>query len=388
MPRIYETSGVLTKNDSTGRMIVRIISPGPGSAGEYPAETISKAVEEKKFPAGTHMYLDHPTQEDRINLPERSVTRLAAVLESDAYLTADGAAEAPAKVYSTYREFLTEAADAIGVSIAADGIVTNGVVEELTEVKSIDFVTKAGRGGQIVEVLESAYNKVIKGPEKVHEEVNESTYSDLNRYLNSLIEQVYGYDAYVIDFDESFVFFRVWTGETSSKEYRQAYSRNGVNVALSGEREEVQRETKYAQVNESVSPGNIPPLPQEETMVDITEAEHTRLQEADRVAEGLKEENHALRQSIAESIVGHAFNEAGVEAPKGRAKLVEEAMALETFDTNSFTQTVNEAVGEYVPREPEVSGFGKTTPVEENSSGRFTYEDFEKEILSITQEGR
>ena len=263
------------------------------------------------------------------------------------------------------------------------------MVEELSEVKSIDFVTKAGRGGQIVEVLESAHRRVVEGPSEILEEINEATSSDINRYLNDLIEQVYGSDAFVSDYDDSFVYFKIWSDNgTIRNDYRQAYSRNGVNVALTGEREKVKRETQYAQVTESISPSNLPPLTQEETMVDITEAEHTRLQEADRVAENLKKENEALRKSIAESIVNNAFDEAGVEAPKGRAKLIEEAMVSEEFEADAFKQSVTEAVGEYVPKEPEVSGFGKTSAVEESSSDRFTYEDFEKEILEITQEGR
>lgn len=147
-----------------GRMLVQLIDPGWGSSGYYSPAVLETAAANRVFPAGTHLYIDHPTATEDAERPERSVRDLAAVLEEDARVGDGSSLVATARILPTYRQVLAEAADAIGLSIRASARVTEGeaegrrglLVDELVEGLSVDFVTKAGRGGRILEVLESA----------------------------------------------------------------------------------------------------------------------------------------------------------------------------------------------------------------------------------------
>jgi hypothetical protein len=152
-------------NQPGGRLRVQVITPGWGSSGYYPAGVLEAAGNAAVFPAGTQMYLDHPSWSEAQDRPERSVRDLAAVLTGPASWD-EGlqALVAEAQVFAPYRDLITEMAPAIGVSIRANAVVEQGeaegregtIVSELVEGVSVDFVTQAGRGGRILSVLESA----------------------------------------------------------------------------------------------------------------------------------------------------------------------------------------------------------------------------------------
>lgn len=158
--------------EGTGRLLVQLITPGWGSTGYYTPEVLQEAASEQLFAAGTHMYLDHPTFTESVERPTRSVRDLAGVLVEDAVW--DGQAlVAQARVFDTYRHTIAELADTIGVSVRGSAEVSEGeaegrrgrIVERIDEVASVDFVTKAGRGGRIIEVLESAAPARVKTAE-------------------------------------------------------------------------------------------------------------------------------------------------------------------------------------------------------------------------------
>ena len=44
-----------------GRLAVQIINPGWGSSGYYSQDVLEAAARDRVFPAGTHMYINHPT---------------------------------------------------------------------------------------------------------------------------------------------------------------------------------------------------------------------------------------------------------------------------------------------------------------------------------------
>ena len=137
-----------------------------GSSGYYPAEVLERDGA-KAFPKGTHIYLDHPTWREEEELPERSVDRLAAVQLEDAYF-ADGkdghGLFARVSVRPDQRErfeWWTENA-AVGMSIRAIGMkefneaTAREEVTELVRGQSVDVVTRAGAGGRLIEMTESA----------------------------------------------------------------------------------------------------------------------------------------------------------------------------------------------------------------------------------------
>jgi len=147
-----------------GRFLIGLINPGWGSSGHYSAGVLQEAAKDKVFPAGTHMYLDHPTESETWERPERSVRDLAAVLTTDAAWDGEQLV-AEAMVFGPHREVLAQMAESIGVSIRAAAEVTEGgeaegrrgrIIDRLVQAESVDFVTKAGRGGRVLQVLESA----------------------------------------------------------------------------------------------------------------------------------------------------------------------------------------------------------------------------------------
>ena len=136
-----------------GKYSICIIKPGPGSSGIYLAENL--AVSAPLFAAGTQMYMDHPAYDDR---PERSVKDLAGKFLEDATIGDDGALYTSIEVYPSYNQVISEKWDDIGVSINAwsyEPVSPEGIVPPFDGVTSVDFVTKAGAGGALIEVLES-----------------------------------------------------------------------------------------------------------------------------------------------------------------------------------------------------------------------------------------
>jgi hypothetical protein len=142
-----------------GRLKVCLISEGQGSSGYYPAGTLAEAATAGVFAAGTHCYVDHPTQSETFERPERSIRDLAGVLETAATYR-NGALYADVRVYASHRELITDRASVIGMSIRGDGVVERkdvggfkrSVVTSLARVHSVDFVTQPGRGGRILDV--------------------------------------------------------------------------------------------------------------------------------------------------------------------------------------------------------------------------------------------
>lgn len=148
-----------------GRFLLQLISPGWGASGYYSPQVLETAAVERIFSRGTHLYLDHP-HGDGSGVDEngnRSVKDLAAVLTEDAHV-AEGALVAEAMVFSSHRQALEEMHESIGLSIRAYADTTYGeaegrsgtIINSLVESISTDFVTRAGRGGKILAILESA----------------------------------------------------------------------------------------------------------------------------------------------------------------------------------------------------------------------------------------
>jgi hypothetical protein len=170
---LTEEGAVLTEAASkSGLLDVQIITPGWGSSGYYSPQVLEQAAKDVVFPRGTHLYLDHPTPIEQEERPNRSVKDLSAVLAEDARW--DGKRlRGKVRTFPQYRDTLAEMAKegAIGVSIRANAEVSEGeaegkrgvLVERLTTAESIDFVTRAGRGGRILQVLESAHAAAIEG---------------------------------------------------------------------------------------------------------------------------------------------------------------------------------------------------------------------------------
>ena len=157
------------------RMEITLITPGWGSSGYYSPAVLEQAAADKVFPRGTQQHIDHIGESERFEKPAGSVATLAAALDEDARWEPNwldpktgtkGRLVAESRVFSNWRAPLADMAEFIGVSIAAGAEVSMGeaegkkgrIVEALVPgvLNRVDFVTVAGRGGQITEVLEAA----------------------------------------------------------------------------------------------------------------------------------------------------------------------------------------------------------------------------------------
>lgn len=170
------------------RLLVQVISPGWGSSGYYSGPVLEQAGKDRVFKAGTHIYLDHPTETEKWERPARSVRDLAGILTSDARWNGS-ALVAEAEVFEPFRAAILDMKDAIGMSIRAAAEATTGeaegrrgtIVNRLLEASSVDFVTKAGRGGRILQVLESALEEARR--------LDVSEARNLGQWLESRIHQ-------------------------------------------------------------------------------------------------------------------------------------------------------------------------------------------------------
>lgn len=157
---MYSVHLIEAEGEPTGSLVaVTIITPGKGSSGEYPPETIKKLAESPIWDSPVHMYMNHATGSERASRPEGDIRELAGVIDGRPVVDDSGALVGRARIFPEYRDFIRERAPYIGVSINASGIIAPGkdrVIQEITQVDSVDFVTKPGRGGKITAVLESS----------------------------------------------------------------------------------------------------------------------------------------------------------------------------------------------------------------------------------------
>ena len=281
---IHETAGTqLAAPSSPGRYQVRAITSGQGSSGYYPAGTIRDAVERGVWAKGTHVYLDHPDALENETRPERSLRDLIGVLDSDAILTdldeGQVAADAELKVYAPYRELVAEMADDIGLSIRATADIGPGkadghegkIVWRIHEALSVDLVTKAGRGGRILEVLESARSQAV-----------ETAVNDRRDQLRRAVQTAYGdqdHYTYVLDFDDA---ARLVWFDAEAKTWQQSYEPTLTDraVTLVGTRTEVRPITTYHPVHSAGASETTPGLSTKEaSLMQIEDAQYAALNE-------------------------------------------------------------------------------------------------------------
>lgn len=179
VPRFTEGTLVLVESAQTLENIVlqearadyeiKLIAPGKGSSAFYPSEVL-KRDGPNVFKAGTHVYLNHPTQAEEAARPEGDVKNLAGVLTTGATYH-EAHAKGPGlyarmKVFADHGQMVEEKAPHVGMSIRASGIAESGqkrdglpVLKELTHATSVDVVTQAGAGGMILTESASGANQ-------------------------------------------------------------------------------------------------------------------------------------------------------------------------------------------------------------------------------------
>jgi len=160
-----------------------------GSSAFYPKEVVEAGAD--LFAKGTRVYGDHPSQDQKWNLPERSYREVVGVFESDSEY--DGKdLYANVRFFSDSQQFIKERAEAgvIGMSIRAAGDVEETadgpVLKAFTSVTSVDVVTTAGAGGGFDKLLESA--REVSASESVAESQKKKEESTMDPKLEAALD--------------------------------------------------------------------------------------------------------------------------------------------------------------------------------------------------------
>lgn len=188
MHKLHESFSSEASSLGDGKYRIRIIVPGQGSSGIYTAENLAESA--PLFKAGTEMFIDHPTETEEWERPERSIRDYAGVFLEDATVGEDGALYTVCKVFSGVNDLIKDKWEHIGVSInawCADPISENGIVPPIAGVRSVDFVTTPGAGGAIVDLLESNRNDNYVKEAGMDKEI-ESKFDELKGEIASVIE--------------------------------------------------------------------------------------------------------------------------------------------------------------------------------------------------------
>lgn len=186
--KLTERSGSVAGSGT--RREVTLIEEGWGSSGYYSRQLLERDGP-KAWPIGTHMFLDHPTQADEFDRPERSVKDIVGEIAVTPRMEG-GKLVSEARIFDHWKPVVDELAHTIGVSIRAAGELEEDghaegrdgpVVQELfpDEFNSVDLVTRAGRGGKLGNLIESARGHEPLDEAAVSEELMlvEASYEEL-----------------------------------------------------------------------------------------------------------------------------------------------------------------------------------------------------------------
>ncbi len=147
-------------DDATKTVTITPIKPGFGNKKDgfyYPAHALREATDSGMF-SGLKMFRNHPRKSDEKDLPERSVTDWFAVTKESSWDEASQAPRVKVQVFddSDWSRFKA-APEHVAFSVLGGGSVRPGkvggkdarIIESLTSLRSVDWVTNAGAGGAI-----------------------------------------------------------------------------------------------------------------------------------------------------------------------------------------------------------------------------------------------
>lgn len=147
------------------------IKPGWGNSRDnnyYPTETLKEATESGKF-NHLKMFKDHPRKSDEKDLPERSVKDWFATTREAVWDEVRQKPRVPIKVHddADFRR-MQEAPEQVAFSVLGGGMARPGevggrkgrIVEAISKMRSVDWVTEAGAGGGI-DFAESASSEEL-----------------------------------------------------------------------------------------------------------------------------------------------------------------------------------------------------------------------------------
>lgn len=185
-----------------GRVSIKIVGPGWGSSAYYPAEVLERdgpAI----FTAGTRMFWNHDTAEEAAARPEGDLDRYAAKLTTNAYWDEAGPAGpglyAEAQVFKEYQQRVEEKRPEVSLRALGRAVMgeaegrTGPIVQELLAARSVDWVTAAGAGGQIVTLEEAARPQPTAVELQEAHNLAEWLEAQLHLHLTALADDMFGW---------------------------------------------------------------------------------------------------------------------------------------------------------------------------------------------------
>lgn len=389
---------------STGRRYRARLIEGDrwGSSGWYGRDMLERDGP-IVWPAGTQVYMDHPGVTEQHDRPERSVRDLAGKITTAPIYEADGL-YADVEFYPHVAPIIEAMWEDVGMSIRAAGTAETGerdgrtgpVITSLTEGVSVDVVTRAGAGGKLVALLESARATV-------HEALPGGLVAN---DLEQRLDDVLGPDEWVQDFTDEWVVYRTYADGDGHLVQQTYIADEQGRITLTGTPTRVSRRVTYdAQIPPSSLAGVAMESHQKEeplmAQIQIDEAEHKRLTEAAEKLASIEAERDAATKKAeeAEALIA-AANEAadqaqvdrviagaGVEFSALEAKGLRVDMPVDEsgrLDVPAFERLVKEAADEKAAESGagRPTGFGSTT----ESTTEFSEADLDG-VLGITQKG-
>lgn len=379
--RLYRTLEEASSLRPDGTIDVKLIAPGWNLDGDvfYPEEVLSRDGPEA-WPGGTHMFLDHPSESEKTDRPERSVRDLSAVLVEGARWEAEHA-EGPglyavARVFPQWQEFVDEASPFIGVSIRAMGEVHTGeregraglIVDRIVRGVSVDFVTEAGAGGKVLQLMESARRRsdelelseqIVAGMSA--NEQREALDAALTEMAPDGVNHVW-----VRDFGEMWVVFEFSGPNVDADKrgpWRSPYTVTEGRISVSSERVRVRErvvwvpaetddneseETMAEPTSESGSQDKDKKL--EEAVTDLQERMETVEEERDQFKDRAEKAETALLIREASEVATEAIGELDGELPDATVKKLVESVTANPpttedgkLDREALTESVAKA---------------------------------------------
>jgi hypothetical protein len=197
MPRLQINESARTAGTGLKRRARIIEGDRWGSSAYYPREVLERDGP-RVFTAGTQMFEDHLSENERWDRPEGSVGKLVGKLISDAIYEDDGL-YADVEFYESYGPRINEIGDDIGLSVRASGLTEDAemdgrygpVLVAFLSADSVDVVTRAGAGGKLTSILES--DRELAGQpidKKEGTSVTDVTKADFEGFKTELIEAI------------------------------------------------------------------------------------------------------------------------------------------------------------------------------------------------------
>ena len=270
-----------------------------GSSGWYGSEMLTRDGPQV-WPSGTQVYMDHPGATEQHDRPERSVRDLAGKIVTTPVYEGDGL-YSDIEFYPHVAPIIEAMWEDVGMSIRAAGTAETGerdgrtgpIITSLTEGVSVDVVTRAGAGGKLVALLESARATV-------HEALPGGLVAD---DLEQRLDDVLGPEAWVVDFTDEWLVYRTWDGDDRALVQQSYTADEQGRITLTGTPTRVSRRVTYDAQNPPSSLAGVAQeshqKEEEPTMaqIQIDEAEHKRLTEAaEKVATIEAERDTAIQE--------------------------------------------------------------------------------------------